>query len=286
MTHLPFSVARILGRWLGCLLYLFPTRNYAITLKNLEICYPDMPEANRVAMAKQSLQETGKTALEALVLWRLQAKALNLTRNCRNLELFTGAIADERGLILLVPHQCNWEYLNHFLTVYTPMLQLYQPAENPVLDEFVRAGRNNPHATLVPTNKRGVLQIIKALRAGGTTGILPDQIPEETASGEFAPFFGKPAFTMTLVHSLLQRSNCQVIVCSVRRMGSGFEVIFGEPDDAIYSGDVVTSLTAMNKAVEDCIANAPEEYSWEYKRFRVRSANTKAVEQTIQGVKY
>ena len=42
-------------------------------------------------------------------------------------------------------------------------------------------------------------------------GILPDQQPK-AGEGEFAPFFGKPALTMTLLGRLAQRSGAQVLL--------------------------------------------------------------------------
>lgn len=285
-SRLPFFTARWLGGQLGKLAVIFNTRNYRNTLTNLAICYPDMSEAERKSVAKSSLQETGKTALESLVIWRLKQKAVKLVVRVQNQHLLEEALADDRGLIVLNPHHGNWEMVGHYLLQHTELMCLYQPADTEQVDRFVKAGRSDPKMTLVPTDKRGVIQLIKTLKNGGVTGILPDQIPDQAASGEFAPFFGKPAFTMTLVHNLIQRSQCQTIVCSTKRVKGGFEIIFQKPDDDIYSEDALASLTALNQSVQNCIHNAPAEYSWEYKRFRVRSANTKAKAQGIEGVKY
>lgn len=54
----------------------------------------------------------------------------------------------------------------------------------------------------------------------------------------------------------------------VKRVRGGFELVFAEPDAGIYSEDAITSLTAMNRSVEACVADAPAQYQWEYKRFK------------------
>ncbi len=285
-SRLPFFWARWIGGQLGKLAYVLKTREYSTTLKNLEVCYPEMAQSERVDFAKRSLQETGKTALEIPVIWRLRERAGYLVKQVENETMFTSAINNPDGLIVVAPHHCNWELVGVYLSSITEVVYLYQPHEDPDVDNFVKRGRSYPQSSLAPTSKRGVLQIIKTLKAGGTTGILPDQIPEESSGGEFSTFFGQPAFTMTLVHSLIQRSGCQVIVCSTKRVEEGFEVIFQKPDDDIYSEDVNKSLAAINKTVEACIENSPAEYSWEYKRFRVRRGNQKAKAQGIEGVKY
>jgi len=41
-------------------------------------------------------------------------------------------------------------------------------------------------------------------------------------------------------------------------------------DEEIYSDDMVTSLTAMNHAIERCIAIDPAQYLWSYRRFKTQ----------------
>ena len=90
----------------------------------------------------------------------------------------------------------------------------------------------------------------------------------EAEGGEFAPFYNVPALTMTLVHGLVTRTKCNVIMGYGRRIPSGFDVVFKEPDPEIYHDDVQVSLAALNRSVENCINDCPEQYQWEYKRFK------------------
>lgn len=82
---------------------------------------------------------------------------------------------------------------------------MYEPPKMVQLEEWIKTSRERAGATLVPTNVRGVAALLKALRKGQTTAILPDQVPPP-ASGDFSPIFGVPARTMTLVHNLIQKS--------------------------------------------------------------------------------
>jgi len=121
----------------------------------------------------------------------------------------------------------------------------------------------------VPTNVRGVAALLKALQRGEVTAILPDQQPP-TGSGDFAPLFGVQALTMTLTHNLLKRSASQAIFCCALRERGGWRLYFMPADDMIYSHDQATSLRAMNAGTESVVAMAPDQYQWEYKRFRAR----------------
>ena len=113
--------------------------------------------------------------------------------------------------------------------------------------------------------------LYQALKNNGLVGILPDQDPGENG-GQFAPFFGVQTNTMTLLSRLAQKSGATVLcVWAERLSGSrGFVLHFSPVADDIYSDDMLTSVTALNQAVEAAICQIPAQYQWGYKRFRTR----------------
>ena len=121
----------------------------------------------------------------------------------------------------------------------------------------------------MPTNQRGVAVLFKYLRAGNAVCILPDQIPNRRDRGCMAaPFFQQPALTMTLAHQLQRKTHCVILAATALRVGKGFALYFYTSPKAIYSGDALQSVTAMNTLIEHCVRRAPEQYQWEYRRFR------------------
>jgi KDO2-lipid IV(A) lauroyltransferase len=54
------------------------------------------------------------------------------------------------------------------------------------------------------------------------------------------------------------------------RVPGGFVIRYEPADVAIYSDDNTKSLAAVNAGVEQCLRYCPEQYQWEYKRFRAR----------------
>lgn len=265
---LPLSLNRWLGGCIGWFNYVFNTRLAQVTRANLEHCYPNLNQMQRNELFRQSMLETGRVAAELPQVWVKPYSWLdNQVTNVKNRELLDQALAGEAGLVLLLPHLGNWEVFGPYIARITDMTALYQPPKLAVMEGLIRDSREREGATLVPTNNRGVMSLFKALKAGKTTIILPDQVPAEEA-GEFAPFFGVPALTMTLVHGLVKRTGCRVLMGYALRVNGGFELTFEEPDAEIYSEDVQTSLAAMNRSVEGCINVCPSQYQWEYKRFR------------------
>lgn len=265
---LPLSWVRHMGAAVARLSWMIRTRDAKVTQTNIDMCFPLLDEQQRRGLARQSLVETGKLALEICSVWMndrtwLQPKL----KKTHGEQLLVDALAKQKGVIVLAPHFGNWEVLGRFLPNYAQTTNLYQPPKQAFIEPLMRASRGRDGAVLAPASLRGVSQLLAALKKGGITGILPDQCPDQ-GSGIFSPFCGHSAYTITLVHGLLQRTGCQVLLAAAKRVKNGFEIYYIEPDKAIYSDDVQTSVDALNKTVETCIALAPEQYQWEYKRFK------------------
>ncbi len=265
---LPLGLLRAIGTGLGWVTFAINGREAQVTRRNLELVYPDIPAEERERFAKQSLIETARTVMEMGLIWQSsQAWLRSKIVAVHGRELLDEKISNGKGVLVVAPHFGNWEVLGRYLGDCGPTTSLYQPPALIEVDPLIREGRERSGATLVPTDRRGVTALLKALKAGHTVGILPDQVPTQGA-GEFAPFFGIPTLTMTLCHQLYVRNHSDYILGFAKRVTGGFEIIFAEPDAQIYSDDITTALTGLNKTVEACVAYEPTQYQWEYKRFR------------------
>lgn len=274
---LPLSVARWLGSRVAAILWMAGERSVDVTRENLRIAYPDMDEKEREELAYQSILETGRLGTEICV---VHMRDLDWVQGhiyrTEGEEIIDEALDKGKGVIVLAPHLGNWELLGHVLVTYGKLTILYQPPKQAYLESFIKEGREKHGTSIVPTTHRGVASLLKKLRSGGITGILPDQIPNE-GSGEYVPFFGEPAYTMTAVHGFLQRTEATAVFAFAKRVDEGFEIHFIRPPEELYSEDLATSLAALNKGVEECISHCPEQYQWEYKRFKRKDENGKHV---------
>jgi hypothetical protein len=172
--------------------------------------------------------------------------------------------------MVLGPHLGNWEVLGLHVATLGKAVALYEPPHMKALEDMVRSARQRSGSTLVPTTPRGLTQLVRALRDGGIAGILPDQVPPVVESGENSVFMGVACFTMTLASKLLARSGARAFFGFAERIPGGFRVHYLPADEALYSDDVAESLRALNDGVERCLRHCPEQYQWEYKRFRTR----------------
>lgn len=270
LSWLPLTVSRRLGKFFGYMIIWLDLQPIRVARINLALCYPQLSAEQIETIGRGRMLHLGQALCETPRLWRKGNPWLgNKIIKVEGLDYLQSALANEHGTILLIPHQGNWEVIGLWISQQAAMTALYEPPKMSALEHYIKSSRERAGATLVPTNVRGVAALVKALKRGEVTAILPDQQPPEV-SGEFAPIFGVPAQTMTLVHNLLQRSGSQALLCTALRVAGGWKIVFKPVAETIYSKDQHTSLQSMNEGVETIVDLAPDQYQWEYKRFRAR----------------
>ena len=125
---------------------------------------------------------------------------------------------------------------------------------------------------MLPTNTTGVRGLMRALKSGGYTGILPDQVPP-LGQGVWAPFLGKPAYTMTLLPRLAQQTGARVFLAVCERLapGQGYAIRFEPLNDTALNDPKASpeaAATAMNLGIDKLIHELPGQYVWDYARYK------------------
>ncbi|MDY6816562.1 MAG: lysophospholipid acyltransferase family protein [Pseudomonadota bacterium] len=262
--------AQRFGRLMGNIAWKLNFRSADTTKKNLRACYPGLSNAQIEEFARQSLRETGATAMELPLMWEWPVeKCMDLIVEIEGEELLDNYETGKRGLLLLAPHLGNWELAGLFFANKYKMAALYSPPNQAGLETYIKEVRSRNGSELVATSRRGIARLFTILKEGGVVGILPDQSPPPEA-GEVAPFFGIPTLTMTLASKLVHKTGAMPLVTYAQRLpdAAGFKIVIRKVDPGLASRDMPESLTALNRSVEKCIEGAPEQYQWEYKRFR------------------
>ena len=132
-------------------------------------------------------------------------------------------------------------------------------------------GRVRGKGKTAPTNIQGVKQVIKALRSGEATIVLPDHAPspEEGGDGVWVPFFGKYAYTMTLAGKLAQVKGVKALFFCGERLpnGKGF-VLHIESMRGELNGDKQHDAQIINENTEYWIRRFPTQYLFMYNRYK------------------
>ena len=258
------------GKGAGLWMRLSPVKRHTAE-RNLERCFPEMGVAERDQLVRESFRHYLCSILETGHNWYWSLEKLqSLCDGMVNEELAWEKLGEGKGLVALAPHFGAWEYLGMYLQGVADIAILYKPPSNPGLEKALLSRRRRGGGKLIPATASGLRKLYAHIRAGKGVGILPDQQPS-TGQGRFAPFYGNQALTGVLVPRLVQRTDCRVIATVCERLEGGrFRVHFLPVDDAIHSPDMVTAMTAMNRAIEDCIAINPAQYLWSYRRFKAQ----------------
>lgn len=277
LSFLSFFSLRLnhaIGGLLGWLIFTLPTQLRHIAKTNIATCLPQYSDREQQRILKASLIEAGKTLTEIGPLWKWSAQRIvPLVREVINEKAVQQAYKQGKGIIFVTPHLACWEMAGLYAASRYPMTTLYRPPRQMAIDPLIHKGRERTGTRLVATDAKGIRSLYQALARGETIGVLPDQEPG-AGSGVYAPFFGRPAYTMALLSRLARKSKAAVFFAYCERLpkGQGYKLVFRSAPEEVYDQDIETSVQAVNQAVEACVLSLPEQYQWSYKRFRATPA--------------
>jgi KDO2-lipid IV(A) lauroyltransferase len=270
LGRLPLSLQRRLGELVGWASRVLNLRESRIARRNLELLRPQQSPAEREAQVRAILAHAGRTMVETLRIWtRPRADNLALVERVDNEALLREALASGRGVIIAAPHFGNWELLVEFLASQAEFTLVFRVPEKRAGELFLRRARNGPGVVLVPAEANAMRPLVKALKSGGMIGVTPDQQPK-LGGGEFAPFFGRNALTLSLIPKLAEKTGARVLMAYAERSPRGFVVRFEAAPEAIADAHLGTALTAMNAAVQAIAERDFAQYQWTYKRYSKR----------------
>jgi KDO2-lipid IV(A) lauroyltransferase len=272
-SRLPLPVLAFASRALAPLVHLASRRVRVSLRTNLALCFPELGERARRALARRALVQGVATVLELGPLWRWDlARVLALVREVEGREHLEAAHAAGRGVLMIGPHLGAWELAGLYIGANVPpVTSLYRAPRVRGLECVFRSARERVGATLVPAEAGGIRALFRALQRGETVCVLPDQDPGRGGGSIFAPFFGVPANTSTLTARLLESTEAAPLLAWAERLprGAGFRLHFVPLErEELACGDVERATRALNRALERLVRTCPEQYLWTYRRFR------------------
>lgn len=264
---LPLSALHCLGSMLGRATYLLSGKYAARLRENLGYGLGSRPVAEFRKMLNANIAETGKSLLEMPWVWcRPLAEVTNSVRACHGWEHVEAARSKGQGIIFLTPHLGCFEVSALYAAERMPITVLYRPPRLAWLEEVMRKGRERAQLRLARTDVGGVRLLYKALKRGDAIGLLPDQVPGK-GEGEWANFFGRPAYTMTLVARLVESSGAVILMAYAERLPHGSGYIIHITPLEFTPG--LSATEQMNAALEAVVRACPVQYLWSYNRYKV-----------------
>lgn len=259
LALVPLPVLHALGGVLGWLAYALSPTYRRRFLENARQAGFSRREV-RAAIA-----EAGRLVAETPRLWFGAPVAIEWDGEA----LIEAARAQGRGILFLTPHLGCFEVTAQgYARRFGPITVLFRPARKEWLRDVVATSRLRENLVAAPTTLGGVKQLLKALKAGEAVGLLPDQVPPQ-GLGTWAPFFGKPAYTMTLPARLAQQAGVTVLLAWGERLtsGRGFRIHL-RPWPGEFEREPEGAALQVNARMEALIREAPSQYLWGYARYK------------------
>lgn len=266
LARFPLPVLHFSGALLGRLFLFFSASFRTEAGRNLTHALGRAPEPR---LLRRVAEESGKQMLELPYVWlRPQDEVLGLVRRVEGAHWLEEARAQGASVLLLTPHLGCFEMCAQYCSTHGPITVLFRPPRKADLAPLMEAGRARGQVQVAPADVSGVRRLVKSLRSGEMVGMLPDQAPK-AGEGVWSPFFGRPAWTMTLAARLSELKGVRVIMIWAERLprGAGYVLHLAPPQQALQ-GDLETRCAAINREIEHLIMRCPEQYLWSYKRYK------------------
>lgn len=265
---LPLPLLHLLGVVLGWVAYACAPAYRRRIRENLPAAIPQ-----RSRVLRRAVGEAGKQALELAWVWTVSARRILRRVQTANPEQIAALLRQDRAILMLTPHLGCFEVIAQHHTVSPigrtrPMLALYRVPRKQGLRALFVDARTRHGLRLAPADLHGVRLMLRALRERQIVGLLPDQVPSR-GEGTWAPFFGRPAFTMTLPGRLATAHDALVVLVYAQRLpwGAGYRIHW-HPLEQALTGDAPADAAGINRAMERLILRCPEQYLWSYNRYK------------------
>jgi KDO2-lipid IV(A) lauroyltransferase len=268
LSVLPLPAIRGLGRLLGYVLYATVRPRRRIVLTNLRLCFPELTERQRRALARRSVVCFTQALLDRAWLWHADPDVVR-----RRLRL-TGAIEGltrPGAVVIFAPHFYGMDAGGSAIMQQAARAgsTLYATQSSAAFDAWMQAGRARFGDVTPIARAAGPKPVLRALREGRMLYLLPDMDlgPRESV---FVPFFGVNTATVPSLARFAKLGHARVVPVVTRMTRQGYEARVHPAWEHYPSDDAVADAARMNRELEGYIRAVPEQYYWVHKRFKTR----------------
>ena len=276
VAALPPTLGVALGRLIGTFLFYTARERRLVCERNIAVCFPEFNQTDQYNLVKACFEQNGIGLTETAWSWHRPINFVSDKIRVSGQELLEQASIEGRGVLLLCPHYSMLDLVAPLIhAVAGRFVVSYRPNDNPIFDQAVCRGRGR-YAKLVDV--RALRDIAKHLKQGDMVWFGPDQDMGPKGS-VFAPFFGRPACTVTTPARLARISGAASIFLDLHRDDNGlYQVSFVPMPDDYPDKDEVENARLLNRRIEDALKKHPSQYMWMHKRFKT---NPDLTQQTL-----
>jgi KDO2-lipid IV(A) lauroyltransferase len=270
LSPLPLELLLAIGRGLGRFAFSVVSIRRDVTLRNLELCFPELDAAARLRLARECYESLGMGVFEAIFSYYSKQSRFDGRYTLEGWEHLDAARTGGRGVLLLSVHAHTMEIGGCIALWHAPLGAFYRNPKNPVLARLRTRQHTGRLAHMFAIDD--MKGAVRALREGALLWYAPDQ-GRRIKHIVIAPFFGVPAVTNAATHSIAQLGRAAVVPWTTvreRRNGRWHYRVIIRPALPELPEDPLVEATLINRVVEDLVRLAPTQYLWQHKRFKNR----------------
>lgn len=270
MKGLSMPVRECLARVAARVLWTAVPKRRHIIETNLRVCFPEMSETERRALARRVYVRLARAAIDHGTLWEADQEEIRRFVTFEGLENLLEE-AKTGPVIVVAPHFAGLDAAGIALNTYVRGVSLYQKQSNPAWDEAVLAGRKrfSDPILIAKSNASDLRPVLRAMKEGLPFYYLPD-MDHGIKNSIFVPFFGVQAATLPMVSRLARVTRAKVIWCIATMTEKGYHVILSKPWENFPTADYEADTLRVNQELEEWIRAYPDQYLWVHRRFKTR----------------
>lgn len=267
--HTSPQTRNALAKMLSFVLWHAAKNRRKVVLTNLRLCFPQMSEDERVALARRNGFYMARALLDYGVFWEGSREQIESMVEVEGFDILLESAKEP--LILVTPHFLGLEVAPVYFNPYIRGVGLYQQQSNSVFNEAVVAGRRRfGDPVLIPkSHDNDLMTVVREIRKGLPFYYLPDQDHGRKHS-IFVPFFGVQAATLPMASRLARVTRARVCLVTIEITRTGYRVRIAPPLEDFPTRDVEADTRRISEETEKAIRAMPEQYLWAHRRFKTR----------------
>ena len=279
---IPWKLRRSLFTGLFGLFYHLSPRQRLIAFHNLKQAFPEKDAFEILGIAKGVYRTMGIVTADFFEIPSFTKENIGSLVEVQGLTNCIKALEKDKGLLMFGAHFGNWELEAIAVSLFLkPVVVIYRPLDNSVLDKFVTQVRASTGNTPVPKD-RAMRQMLRSIKNNEILGILIDQ-NVAWQEGVFVDFFGRPACTTDGLALLALHTGAPVIPAYMARLENGkYRMVIGEEMEVVRTGnksvDVITNTQNFTKVIEEAVRKYPDQWLWVHQRWKTKACQVTRTE--------
>ena len=283
-SALPFRVLYVLSDFNYLLMYHVGRYRRKVVRENLEKSFPEKTEAERLQIERKFYRYLSDYMLEDLKLLHMSAEDLCQRMIYKNTEQYLELTEKYGGIIVMIPHYANYEWLIGMGSVMKPgdvPVQVYKPLKDKYLNELFKQIRSRFGGYNIPKHSTA-REIIKLKREGKNmvVGLITDQWP----SGDryWTTFMGQETAFLNGAERIAKIMNFPVFYCELTKTRRGyceaeFKLMTEAPKETV-EGEITDMFAHV---LEQTIRREPAYWLWSHKRWKFTKKESEQKEQEL-----